>query len=188
MGVDQPECGAGRASPAKWPVVEYWQKRSQNVDRRAVGCNLVVLESAFPQSSCGYQTYFSASPCGQFEVRGFLAALPYLCSREGGPHTARPTPEAPRPLSHNVNPRDGPLRACVRAHAPFGLLLAGPLRERGAGRAAWWNRWPGHWHHVSSRGAARCLGPAKTKSRNRTSSPSKCRRLRSSIACGIPTR
>jgi hypothetical protein len=50
MGVDQLECGAGRASPAKWSVVEYWQKKtSQNVD---VGCNLVVLERAPPQPGC----------------------------------------------------------------------------------------------------------------------------------------
>jgi hypothetical protein len=62
MGVDQPQCGADRASPAKWPVVEYWQKTSQNVDRRAVGCNLVVLKSALPQANCKIQAPFSATP------------------------------------------------------------------------------------------------------------------------------
>jgi hypothetical protein len=30
--------------------VEYWQKKSQAVDRQAVGCNLVMLKSALSQS------------------------------------------------------------------------------------------------------------------------------------------
>jgi hypothetical protein len=57
--------GAGRASPAKWPIAEYWQKISQAVGRRAVGYNLVVLENAFLQSSCKYQTHFLAPPYEQ---------------------------------------------------------------------------------------------------------------------------
>jgi hypothetical protein len=37
MGVDQPKCGAGRASPAKWSNTKTVAKKtSQNVDRRAV--------------------------------------------------------------------------------------------------------------------------------------------------------
>jgi hypothetical protein len=64
MGVDQPECGAGRASPAKWSNTNTGKKSSQNVlGRRAVGCNLVVLKMAFDlairlQSS---NTLFSAA-------------------------------------------------------------------------------------------------------------------------------
>jgi hypothetical protein len=46
MGVDQPECGAGRASPAKWSNTNTGKKSSENVDRWAVGCNLVVLKRA----------------------------------------------------------------------------------------------------------------------------------------------
>jgi hypothetical protein len=41
MGVDQPECGAGRASPAKWSNMNTGEKKSEKVDRRAVGCKLV---------------------------------------------------------------------------------------------------------------------------------------------------
>jgi hypothetical protein len=41
-GVDQPECGAGRASPAKWSNTNTGKKKtSQNVDRRAASCNLL---------------------------------------------------------------------------------------------------------------------------------------------------
>jgi hypothetical protein len=50
MGVDQPECGAGRASPAKWPNTNTGKTNSQAVDRRAVGCKLVVLKMACSQS------------------------------------------------------------------------------------------------------------------------------------------
>jgi hypothetical protein len=49
MGVDQPECGAGRASPAKWLNTNTGnpgKKTSQTFGRRAVGCNLVVLKMA----------------------------------------------------------------------------------------------------------------------------------------------
>jgi hypothetical protein len=41
MGVDQPECGAGRASPAKWSNTNTGEKSSEKVDRWDVGCNLV---------------------------------------------------------------------------------------------------------------------------------------------------
>jgi hypothetical protein len=44
MGVDQPECGAGRASPAKWSNTNTGEKKSEKVDRWDVGCNLVVLK------------------------------------------------------------------------------------------------------------------------------------------------
>jgi hypothetical protein len=43
--VDQPECGAGRASPAKWSNTNTGTKSSENVGRWAVGCNLVVLKN-----------------------------------------------------------------------------------------------------------------------------------------------
>jgi hypothetical protein len=39
MGVDQPECGAGRASPAKWSMAEYWQKKIKP-KCRSLGCRL----------------------------------------------------------------------------------------------------------------------------------------------------
>jgi hypothetical protein len=51
MGVDQPECGAGKASPAKWSNTNTGEKSSEKVDRRAaVGCKLVVLEMSCSQS------------------------------------------------------------------------------------------------------------------------------------------
>jgi hypothetical protein len=65
MGVDQPECGAGswQGQPRKVVEYEHWQKKSsQNVDRRAVGCNLVVLKMTCSQSGCKVQTRFSATP------------------------------------------------------------------------------------------------------------------------------
>jgi hypothetical protein len=55
MGVDQPECGAGRASPAKWSNTNTGEKKSEAVDRRAVGCKLVVLKMACSQSGCKVQ-------------------------------------------------------------------------------------------------------------------------------------
>jgi hypothetical protein len=39
MGVDQAQCGAGRASPAKWSVVEYWPKKNKPKGRPP-GCRL----------------------------------------------------------------------------------------------------------------------------------------------------
>jgi hypothetical protein len=55
MGVDQPECGAGRASPAKWSITNTGEKKPEKVDRRAVGCKLVVLKMACSQSGCKVQ-------------------------------------------------------------------------------------------------------------------------------------
>jgi hypothetical protein len=45
------------------------KKRSQAVDRRAAGCNLlgVVLKSALPQANCKIQTPFSATPVRAFQ-------------------------------------------------------------------------------------------------------------------------
>ena len=68
MGVEQPECGAGRASPAKWSNTNTGEKKGQTFDRRAVGCNLVVLNRAPPQSHYKIQAPFSATPCEQFKV------------------------------------------------------------------------------------------------------------------------
>jgi hypothetical protein len=48
--------------PRKMVEYEHWPNKKQNVDRRAVGCNLVVLERAFPQSSCKIQAPFPATP------------------------------------------------------------------------------------------------------------------------------
>jgi hypothetical protein len=74
MGVDQPECGAGRSKVVEY---EHWPKnKSQAFGRRAVGCNLVVLKRAPPQSHCKTQAPFSATPCEQFKV---LSALVQRC-------------------------------------------------------------------------------------------------------------
>jgi hypothetical protein len=65
MGVDQPQCGAGswQGQPRKMVGGRILaNKTSQNVDRRAVGCNLVVLKSALPQANCKIQAPFSATP------------------------------------------------------------------------------------------------------------------------------
>jgi hypothetical protein len=53
----------GVAQPRKMVEYEHWQKKtSQNVDRRAVGCNLVVLKRAPPQSTLqSSNTLFSAA-------------------------------------------------------------------------------------------------------------------------------
>jgi hypothetical protein len=40
MGVDHPECGAGRASPAKWSMVEYEHWRKIKRKGRSLGCGL----------------------------------------------------------------------------------------------------------------------------------------------------
>jgi hypothetical protein len=58
MGIDQPECGAGRASPAKWSNTNIGEKKSEAVDRRAVGCKLVVLKMACSQSGSKVQWHF----------------------------------------------------------------------------------------------------------------------------------
>jgi hypothetical protein len=83
MGVDQPECGTGRASPAKWPNTNTGTKSSENVNRWAVGCNLVVP----PRN----------------RTANFKHHLPPHAVRAiQGSHTS-----PLRPLSYNVNPRDG---------------------------------------------------------------------------------
>jgi hypothetical protein len=55
MGVDQPECGAGRSSPAKWSNTNTGEKKSEAVDRRAGGCKVVMLKMACSQSGCKVQ-------------------------------------------------------------------------------------------------------------------------------------
>jgi hypothetical protein len=55
MGVDQPECGAGRASPAKWSNTNTGEKKSEADDRRAVGCTLGMLKMACSQTGCKVQ-------------------------------------------------------------------------------------------------------------------------------------
>jgi hypothetical protein len=62
MGVDQPECGAGRASPAKWSNTNTGEKKNETFDRWDVGCNLVVLKMTCSQSGCKVQTHFLAPP------------------------------------------------------------------------------------------------------------------------------
>jgi hypothetical protein len=55
MGVDQPECGAGRASPAKWSNTNTGEKNSEAVGRWDVGCKLVMLKMTCSQSGCKIQ-------------------------------------------------------------------------------------------------------------------------------------
>jgi hypothetical protein len=62
MGVDQPECGAGRASPAKWSNTNTGGKNSETFDRRAAGYKLVILKMTCSQSSRKVQTHFLAPP------------------------------------------------------------------------------------------------------------------------------
>jgi hypothetical protein len=59
MGVDQPEW----ASPAKWSNTNTGEKKSEQVDRWDVGCNLVVLKMTCSQSGCKVQSkaLFSAA-------------------------------------------------------------------------------------------------------------------------------
>jgi hypothetical protein len=70
MGVDQPECGAGRASPAKWSNTNTGEKNSEKIDRRDVGCKLVMLKMACSQSgqAAKFKHTFQRRPYEQFEV------------------------------------------------------------------------------------------------------------------------
>jgi hypothetical protein len=43
------------ASPAKWPITNTGEKKSEKVDRWDVGCNLVVLKMTCSQSGCKVQ-------------------------------------------------------------------------------------------------------------------------------------
>jgi hypothetical protein len=40
MKADQPECGAGRASPAKWKMVEYERRHKIKRNIQSLGCGL----------------------------------------------------------------------------------------------------------------------------------------------------
>jgi hypothetical protein len=63
MGVDQPECGAGRASPAKWSNTNTGKKKQAKMS--IVGlwvAILVVLKMTCSQSGCEVQTHLSAPP------------------------------------------------------------------------------------------------------------------------------
>jgi hypothetical protein len=57
--------GLGGPAPQNGRSPNTGKKTSQAVGRRAVGYNLVVLENAFLQSSCKYQTHFLAPPYEQ---------------------------------------------------------------------------------------------------------------------------
>jgi hypothetical protein len=73
MGVDQPECGAGRASPAKWSNTNTGEKKREKVDRWDVGYNLVMRKMTCSQSGCKVQRHFLASP-----VRAIRGALCFI--------------------------------------------------------------------------------------------------------------
>jgi hypothetical protein len=84
MGVDQPECGAGRASPAKWKMVEYehWRKKKRKC--RSLGCGLQFggaendLLAIRPQSS---KTLFSAARTSNSRcLVGALFSLEMRCA------------------------------------------------------------------------------------------------------------
>jgi hypothetical protein len=47
-------------------------KKSQAVDRQAVGCNLVVLKSTFRQANCKIRAPFCSLPYEQFKSALFL--------------------------------------------------------------------------------------------------------------------
>jgi hypothetical protein len=53
---------AGPAGSGKRPPLRILAKKSQKVDRRAVGCNLVVLKSALPQANYKIQAPNPATP------------------------------------------------------------------------------------------------------------------------------
>jgi hypothetical protein len=54
--------GLGGPAPQNGRIRTLAKKKSQNVDRWAVGCNLVVLKMTCSQSGCKVQTHSSASP------------------------------------------------------------------------------------------------------------------------------
>jgi hypothetical protein len=62
MGAEQPECGTGRASPAKWSNTNTGGKKSETFDRWAVGCNLVMLKMTCLQPGCKILRHFLAPP------------------------------------------------------------------------------------------------------------------------------
>jgi hypothetical protein len=68
---------AGLAGPApqNGRIRTLSKKKSLTFDRRAVGCNWVVLNRP-PQSHCKIQAQFSATPCEQLKV---LSALVQRC-------------------------------------------------------------------------------------------------------------
>ncbi len=67
MGVDQPECGAGRASPAKWSNTNTGGKKSEKAGRRAVGCKLVVLKLPCRNQAAKFKHTFQRPPYEPFE-------------------------------------------------------------------------------------------------------------------------
>jgi hypothetical protein len=89
-GVDQPKCGAGRASPAKWSVAQYWQKRSQAAGRRTVGCNLVMQKMACSQSGCNNLRHFSVPPVRAIQGAQLTASQDRRESGRPSPHFSSP--------------------------------------------------------------------------------------------------
>jgi hypothetical protein len=63
-----------QGQPHKMAEYEHWPhpQKNQTFDRRAVGCNLVVLNRAPPQSHGKIQAPFSATPYEQFKVLSVL--------------------------------------------------------------------------------------------------------------------
>jgi hypothetical protein len=80
MGVDQPECGAGRASPENGRIrtLAKNKKPSENVDRRAVaaGRKLVVRAGndllAISNQAAKFKDTFQCRPYEQCKVLGVL--------------------------------------------------------------------------------------------------------------------
>jgi hypothetical protein len=94
MGVDQPECGTGRASPAKWSNTNTGGKSSEKVDRRAVGCKLVVLKMACSRNlAAEFNNTFQCRRCEQFKALSALFSLQMRCAchfilNEAAPNSA----------------------------------------------------------------------------------------------------
>jgi hypothetical protein len=84
MGVDQPQCRAGRASGKREAgALRILAKTNKRAGRRAVGYNLVVLKSALPQANCKIQAPDPATPVRAIQARCFGLKCP-----------------VPRPISH----------------------------------------------------------------------------------------
>jgi hypothetical protein len=64
MGVDQPVCGAGRASPAKWSNANTGKKKSKKKCRSS-GCRMQfggAENGLLAKSGCKIQRHFLALP------------------------------------------------------------------------------------------------------------------------------
>jgi hypothetical protein len=68
------------ASPAKWSKRNTGEKSSEKVDRRAVGCKLVMLEMACSQSGRKVFDTFQRRRCEQFKALSALFSPKMRCA------------------------------------------------------------------------------------------------------------